>query len=434
MKTEIRFKKTAVLLLAAALIGTVLAAFLPYALESLLGLAAACIAVHTIYLAYERFINPFWLSLLAIAISAVSVVLTLVLLIGHRLGLYTLIQALNLAVIGLSTFILLHKKWVFRAAICALTAICLVFACFGAFSHIAYGRTVMATVSEWILASNKVVDEKVEASFQALTEAGETTYTANPKAFDRRVSRGIYEGMPVLYVNTDGKRDRVLFYIHGGYYVYQMNAEHTTAINRLVNATGAMAVVPIYPLAPFNTAEDSQEIMLGLFEQVRTDNPDSKIILMGDSAGGGYALALAEILAERGLDQPDELILLSPWVDVTMSNPEIKDYENVDPMLTVTMGRMSGEAWAGPLPTDDWHVSPINGDLSKLRNVTVFVGDRELFTPDDTLLYEKLADNENVRLIVGHGQNHVYPVYPTLEGRIAMEQIGAIIGRREEMR
>ena len=112
-----------------------------------------------------------------------------------------------------------------------------------------------------------------------------------------------------------------------------------------------------------------------------------------------------------------------------MNNPEIKNYEGVDPMLTVTMGRVSGEAWAGELPTDDWRVSPINGDLSKLKNVTIFVGDRELFTPADTLLYEKLSGNENARLIVGHGQNHVYPVYPTLEGRIAMEQIRNIMVR-----
>ena len=429
MKSEICFKKTAVLLLAAALIGTVLAAFLPYALELLLGLAAACIAVHTVYLAYEKFINPFWLTLSAMAVSVVSVVMTLVLILGHQLGLYMLIQVLNLIVIGLSAFILLHKRWVYRAVVWAVAIVCLVFAVFGAFSHIAYGRTVMATVAEWFLASNKVVDEKVEASFQALTEAGETTYTANPRVFDRKLTEESYDGMPVLYVNADGKRDRVLFYIHGGYYVYQMNAEHTAAINRLVNATGAMAVVPIYPLAPFNTVEDSFDLMVGLYEQVRADNPDSKIILMGDSAGGGYALALAEGLAERGLDQPDELILLSPWVDVTMSNPEIKNYEGVDPMLTVTMGWVSGEAWAGTLPTDDWHVSPINGDLSKLHNVTIFVGDRELFTPDDTLLYEKLSTNENVRLIVGHGQNHVYPVYPTLEGRIAMEQIRNVMVR-----
>ena len=110
-----------------------------------------------------------------------------------------------------------------------------------------------------------------------------------------------------------------------------------------------------------------------------------------------------------------------------MSNPEIADF--YDPMLTVTMGKMSGEAWAGSLPADDWLISPIYGDLSDLKNVSIFVGTRELFYPDDTLLYEKLKDNTNVTLHVGKGQNHVYPVYPTPEGRIAIEQIIDIVQR-----
>lgn len=54
------------------------------------------------------------------------------------------------------------------------------------------------------------------------------------------------------------------------------------------------------------------------------------------------------------------------------------------------------------------------------------MGDRELFTPDDPLLYQKLSAKENVKLIVAHGQNHVYPAFPTLEGRIAIEQIAVI--------
>ena len=112
-----------------------------------------------------------------------------------------------------------------------------------------------------------------------------------------------------------------------------------------------------------------------------------------------------------------------------MSNPRIADFVGVDPMLTVTMGRMSGEAWAGGLPTNDWHVSPIYGDLSALKNVSIFVGTRELFYPDDTLLYEKLRDNENVNLYIGKGLNHVYPAFPTLEGRIGVQQIIQIIQR-----
>ena len=76
---------------------------------------------------------------------------------------------------------------------------------------------------------------------------------------------------------------------------------------------------------------------------------------------------------------------------------------------------------------DDALVSPINGDVSELKNVTIFVGTRELFYPDDTLLYEKLRNNYNVTLYVGQGQNHVYPVYPTPEGRIALQTIIDIV-------
>ncbi len=112
-----------------------------------------------------------------------------------------------------------------------------------------------------------------------------------------------------------------------------------------------------------------------------------------------------------------------------MSNPDIQSYTDIDPMLTVTMGQISGKARAGDLPMDDWHVSPIYGDLSLLKNVSIFVGTRELFYPDDTLLYEKLSGNPNVTLYIGEGQNHVYPVYPAIEGRITLEQIADIIQR-----
>ena len=203
---------------------------------------------------------------------------------------------------------------------------------------------------------------------------------------------------------------------------------HVLGVAAVIEALNLL-VMPLYPLAPLHDTADSYETMVSLFAQVCSENESKKIVLMGDSAGGGYSLALVEGLAAHGLRQPDELILLSPWVDVTMSNPQIADYVDVDPALTVTMGRMSGEAWAGALPTDDWHVSPIYGDLSALKNVSIFVGTRELFYPDDTLLYEKLRDNENVNLYIGKGMNHVYPAFPTLEGRAGVQQIIHIIQR-----
>ena len=365
-------------------------------------------------------------ALLAICLSAI---LTLLLIFGGYLQLYPVIEGLNLLLIlGISLALLLRKN-ANRVALYVMIGFCLVVLGFGAYSHIAYGRTIMATIAEQVLASNKVPDSKVAATFQKLTDAGEAPVTVKTSDFNPKVEQKDFEGMPVLYVNGDAAYDHVIFYIHGGYYVYQMGSEQTALMNRLTRQTNSLAVIPMYPLAPFHTAESGHELMLRLYEQVCSENPGKKIILMGDSAGGGYSLALAENLAQHGMEQPDELVLLSPWVDVTMNNPEIADYADADPMLTVTMGRMSGEAWAGSLSTDDWLVSPINGDMSQLKNVSIFVGTRELFYPDDTLLYEKLKDNPKVKLYVGQGQNHVYPVYPTLEGRIATETIADIVRR-----
>ncbi len=427
MISEKVFRLTKPALLALALVFTVLSSFLPYSSELMLGMAAVCLCVYAVPVLLRRESFPGWFRIAVPAAVCLTVILTLILAIGHVLGLVTVIEAMNLIIIAISGIFMLIGRRYAKAPLCVITLICCAFFCFGAFSHITYGRSVMSMLAEWILASNKVTDEEVPAVFNELTKAGEASFSVDPSVFDKSLKEEIFEDISVLYLNTDADNDSVVFYIHGGYYVYQMGTEQMAAMNRIANETNAMVVMPIYRLAPFTTAEKGHKTMMALYEKVTAENAGKKIILMGDSAGGGYSLALAEGLSARGLSQPDELVLLSPWVDVTMSNPEITDF--YDPMLTVTMGKMSGEAWAGSLPADDWLISPIYGDLSDLKNVSIFVGTRELFYPDDTLLYERLKDNTNVTLHVGKGQNHVYPVYPTPEGRIAIEQIIDIVQR-----
>ena len=427
---SIPFSRTwKIVLLAASLIFAILASFLPYSIELLLCLSTAFLAGAVVLETQSKKERRGWLPTIIWTAVGLSVLLTLIMLLGHKLRLYVWIEALNLVSIAALLAAELLKKKKKQAASQILLVLCAAFTLFGAFSHIAYGRSVMSTIAEWILASNKVHDEEVPAVFQTLTKAGEMHFKANPAAFDKPMKEADFDGMPVLYVNDNAKTEHIVFYIHGGYYVYQMGSEQMSTMNRLANTTNSTIVMPIYPLAPFHTTEENYETMVALYEKVSSENAGKKIILMGDSAGGGYALALAEGLNAHGIEQPDELILLSPWVDVTMSNPDIRNFVDVEPMLTVTMGRTSGEAWAGSLPMDNWQVSPLYGDLSDLKNVTIFVGTRELFYPDDTLLAEKLSANPNTTLVIGKGQNHVYPVYPTLEGRIAVEQIMEIVQR-----
>jgi acetyl esterase/lipase len=144
---------------------------------------------------------------------------------------------------------------------------------------------------------------------------------------------------------------------------------------------------------------------------------------MGDSAGGGLSLAITEKLKADGIRMADELILISPWVDVAMDNPTIEAFTEVDPWLWPDSVRVCGRMWAGEAGTGDWHVSPIYGDLSGIVHVTVFTGTKEVILPDTLRLFEKLDRNADNKLIVGDGMMHVYPLMPIPEAHQAQQEI-----------
>ena len=98
---------------------------------------------------------------------------------------------------------------------------------------------------------------------------------------------------------------------------------------RLAEALHARVVLPDYPLAPEHTWRDSFEPLVATWppagRRVR------RVVLAGDSAGGGYALAVALAVRDRGGPQPTHLLLHSPWVDLTTSTPDTAEFSPRDP-------------------------------------------------------------------------------------------------------
>ena len=149
---------------------------------------------------------------------------------------------------------------------------------------------------------------------------------------------------------------------------------------------------------------------------------------MGDSAGGGLALGLSMYVASIGLRVPDKLILLSPWVDLLMDNPEIKNYLKIDPTLKYDDLSVDAAYWANGTDLKDYRLSPIYGDLSVLKDVSLFCGTHEFFYPDivkfSEMLKEKGVKNS---LYVGEGLNHVFPAFPIPEADLAISEIVRLI-------
>ena len=241
-----------------------------------------------------------------------------------------------------------------------------------------------------------------------------------------------YEDSPngrVFYANEESDSKNVVFYIHGGAYFMDFTRSHWRLLENLIKETDAQVIAPAYRLVPFATYREAFDLMVPLYRDYCEAHPDRKMILMGDSAGGGLALALAEYFKAEGIRMPDKMILLSPWVDASMENEEIKDYESVDPFLSVKPLSSCADYWRGDLDVHDWHISPIYGDLKGIRNVTVFVGTDGIFYPDITKCFRMLDKDPSNELIVGEEMNHVYPLFPIPEAKPAVDKIIQTINR-----
>ena len=227
----------------------------------------------------------------------------------------------------------------------------------------------------------------------------------------------------VFYANEESSSRNTVFYIHGGAYFMDFTRPHWKLLEELIKEADVQVIAPAYRLVPFATYREAFDLIVPLYREYCETHPDKNLILMGDSAGGGLALALTEYFKAEGIHMPDRLILLSPWVDVSMENEKIREYESVDPFLKVTPLRECAEQWKGGLDVHDWHVSPIYGDLKGIRNVTVFVGTDGIFYPDITKFFGMLDEDPSNELIIGEEMNHVYPLFPIPEAKPAVDKI-----------
>lgn len=224
---------------------------------------------------------------------------------------------------------------------------------------------------------------------------------------------------------------QTVFYFHGGAYINQPNAQQTTMAARTARETGSEVLLIVYPKEPVYGCETAYDLCLSYYRNYLEANDCGKIVFMGDSAGGGLALGLAQVLRDQGYPCPEELILISPWVDLTMSNSDMADYIALDPMLGIDGLRRMGEVWANGLDLTDPRVSPIYGNLSGLGPVTLTTGTWEVLHPDCLLLEEKLEQaGVDCNLIVGERMVHCYPICPIPEAKKAQAQIWSAIMRR----
>lgn len=236
-------------------------------------------------------------------------------------------------------------------------------------------------------------------------------------------------GIPVTRTrcqNTDPAR--AILYLHGGAYIIGSPDTYRGVTGHLCISSGATVYAPDYRLAPENPfpagLEDAKAAYLALLEEgIRPE----QIALVGDSAGGGLALALALQLRDEGIGVPGAIAVFSPWTDLTHG----KLYEPlVEPMLQkrwidkAASLYCAGESRKNPL------ISPVYGDFTGLPPLLIQVGSEEILLNDAHRLAEvaRKAGNE-VHLDIYNSLWHVFQIHAGQLDRAteAMEEAGEFI-------
>jgi len=197
----------------------------------------------------------------------------------------------------------------------------------------------------------------------------------------------LYEIIPKGKLNCDFQ----ILYFHGGAYSGGINQTHWNFVAQLLKDTNANILLPDYPLVPKNTYKDVFCMVDKIYEAYLTGK---KFIIIGDSAGGGISLAFAQKLGEENKKMPEKVILISPWLDITMKNEEIDKIQEKDKILNKNILKLAGNLYCGKDDPNDYFVSPINGPMDKIDNVFIFTGTYDILNPDVAVLKDKLSSEK----------------------------------------
>ena len=245
------------------------------------------------------------------------------------------------------------------------------------------------------------------------------------KAFD--IGRSEVAGMPVFDLRVPGTApDRTVLYVHGGGFVSGLDRFHWRYAARLARRLGVRVVLPAYPLTPVHTWKEATPPLVELFEQVAVASAQG-VVLMGDSAGGGLAVLLAQQVARRSGPQPTHLVVFAPWLDLTGRTPGTDEAAKRDPWLNLSKLRIYGAWWGGGPPPDP-EASPLANDLTGLPPTLLFCGTRDLLHPQSVAM-AAAAERAGVPVtyVEGPGLLHVYPILPIPEARAAFERVEAFL-------
>ena len=290
---------------------------------------------------------------------------------------------------------------------------------------------VMRLVLRYFVKRNLSPAPEIEA---LRAQMAKLLYFIPPPARGTRTTPVDAGGLKALRVATPRSHDgRHVLYLHGGGYVMCSPEHYGDFLWRIARVTSAQVLCPYYRLAPEHPFPAAVDDAVRTYSWLLTQGVAPRCIaIIGDSAGGGLALATLLRLRDDGLPLPAAAAALSPWTDLALTGDSVRTNAELD--LTLTPERAACFArhyLAGGDPCHPY-ASPLYGKAHGLPPILIQVGGDEILRDDATRMAEKLrAAGSPVEIEICHRMHHVWQLYARVlpEGRAAIARIGTFIER-----
>jgi acetyl esterase/lipase len=226
---------------------------------------------------------------------------------------------------------------------------------------------------------------------------------------------------------------RHVLYLHGGAYTIGSPRLYRHFTWRVADAARARVLIIAYRLAPEHPYPAALDDAVAAWQWLLARGADPQhAFIMGDSAGGGLALATMLKLRDAGLPLPAAAVALSPWTDLALTGASFRDNAARDPMLVASDVPRFAAGYVGQADARDPYVSPLYGDPRGLPATLIQAGSDEILRDDAVRMAQAMRDAGcAVELQIWPKMPHVWhllaPVLP--EARAALGEIARFLAR-----
>jgi epsilon-lactone hydrolase len=258
---------------------------------------------------------------------------------------------------------------------------------------------------------------------------GFDTMCAEPPA-DATITDGTVGGVPGAWVSVPESGATTLLHFHAGGYLIGSPRSHRELAARMARAAGARVFLADYRLAPENKFPAAFDDGLAAYRGMLADGVDpGSLVVSGDSAGGGLALAVLAAVRDAGDPAPAAGVLMSAWADLTLSGDSMTARAPMDPLVSEPVLTEMAQGYLQGADPADHRASPLLGNLAGLPPLLVQVGSSEVLEDDGVRVADGvLAAGGDATLQVGYEMVHVWQMFGELpEAQRAVERIGAFV-------